>query len=143
MSAICNLRRLHITSFSYIYISRNLKINLQNYPTFKWISILYLTNFKLLLFLPNAQVRLMFHEKYKENLLLSLLHYLTVLRFYSIVWKFSKEDMEIFAEKWRFTYHIFLLKSRSVKFFCYSNHGDISPCSNSKVTLLKWDSGIG
>ena len=89
---------------------------LSNIPAIKWISNLFLNNFKLWLFLPNAQVHLTFHKKYEEKLLLFLLNYLTVLLFYLIVWKFSDEDIGICASKIAFYDHVILLKSRNVKF---------------------------
>ena len=70
-----------------------------------------------MLFLINTRVHLTFHVKSEEKLLLFFLHYFTVLFFYSLVWKFSEDDMMIFeVQKWRFRNHILLLKSRNVKF---------------------------
>ena len=64
-----------------------------NIPAIKYISVLYPPNFKLLLFLKNAQVHLKFHEKSEEKLLLFFIHYFTVLLFCSIIIQFSEEDM--------------------------------------------------
>lgn len=58
---------------------------LSNIPTIKASSIIYPTNFKLVLFLINAQVYPAFPEKSKEESLLFFPHYSTALHFYLIV----------------------------------------------------------
>ena len=84
-TAIYNLRRPRTSSCN--------RRKLSNISEIKYVSVLYLTNFKLLLFLINARVHLTFHEKSEEKLLLFFLHYFTVLLFCSIIIQFSKEDM--------------------------------------------------
>ena len=77
---------------------------------------MYSTNFKLLLFLINAQAYLSFHEKYEEHLLLFFLHYFTVLLFLfnSLkifrVWhgdsRFKKDVLGIMFFVWKVTMQI-------------------------------------
>ena len=100
-TAINNLRPLHITSYSYMYIQNSLDIFRQpsSIPEIKSTSIFYIKTFKFLLFLPNVQVHLTFHHKYEEKLLLFFLDYFTVLHLYSIVLKFLEKHMEIRASK--------------------------------------------
>ena len=84
-TAIYNLRRSHTTSCSCRKLS--------NIPAIKYISVLHPTNFKLLLFLINGRVHLIFHEKSEVKLLLFFQHDFTVFLFSSIIIQFSEEDM--------------------------------------------------
>ena len=89
-TAIYNLRWPHTTYCSCRKLS--------NIPAIKYISVLYPTNFKLLLFLINGRVHLTFHKKSEEKLLLLFLHYSTVLLFCSIIIQFSEEDMNLVTQ---------------------------------------------